>query len=48
MSELVEDDAGTTEIEIGMRVEAQFDEVEEGFTMPRFRIVANDPPKKTE
>lgn len=48
ISELVEDDAGATEIEIGMRVEARFDEVEEGFTMPRFQIVENDPPKKTE
>ena len=48
ISELVEDDAGTTEIEIGMRVEAQFDEVEERFTMPRFRIVSNEPSKETE
>jgi uncharacterized OB-fold protein/acyl dehydratase len=44
ISELVEDDAGAGEIKIGMRVEVQFDEVEEGFTMPRFRIVAHDSP----
>jgi uncharacterized OB-fold protein len=42
ISELVEDDRGAGEIEIGMRVEVQFDEVEEAFTMPRFRIVAHD------
>jgi uncharacterized OB-fold protein len=52
VSELVEDDSDGAEIEIGMRVEAQFDEVEEGFTMPRFRIVAqdspNDRPNETE
>jgi uncharacterized OB-fold protein len=40
VSELADHDTG--DIEIGMRVEAQFDEVEDGFTMPRFRIVAHD------
>jgi uncharacterized OB-fold protein/acyl dehydratase len=40
VSELVDHDAV---IEIGQRVEVQFDEVEEGFTMPRFRIVAEAP-----
>ena len=44
ISELVEDDPGAGQIKIGMRVEVQFDEVEEGFTMPRFRIVASDSP----
>jgi uncharacterized OB-fold protein len=42
ISELVEDDPGAGQIKIGMRVEVQFYEVEEGFTMPRFRIVASD------
>jgi hypothetical protein len=42
ISELVEDDSREGGIEIGMRVEVQFDEVEEDFTMPRFRIVADD------
>ena len=42
ISELVEDDSREGRIEIGMRVEVQFDEVEEDFTMPRFRIVADD------
>ena len=42
VSELVEDKTWGAEIEIGMRVEVQFDEVEDGFIMPRFRIVTHD------
>ena len=45
VSELVDRDA---EIEIGMRVEVRFDEVEEGFTMPRFQIVSDDRPETKE
>lgn len=48
VSELVERDAAGVRIEIGMRVEVQFDEVEEGFTMPRFRIVDRDRANRTE
>lgn len=40
ISELAAEDAQRAEkIEIGMRVEVQFDELEERLTMPRFRIV---------
>ena len=35
ISELADHDA---EIEIGMRVEVQFDEIEEQLTIPRFKI----------
>lgn len=38
ISELVEGQTDE-ELEIGLRVEVQFDEVEEGLTLPRFRIV---------
>jgi uncharacterized OB-fold protein/acyl dehydratase len=48
VSELTTPDAGRDDIAIGMRVEVQFDEVEEGFTMPRFRIVAPDKTTGTE
>ncbi len=39
VSELVDHDV---EIEIGMRVEVQFDRVEKDLTLPRFRIIASD------
>lgn len=48
ISELVENDTQETEIEIGMRVEVQFDEVEDGFIMPRFRIVRHERTNRTE
>ena len=41
-------DTSAAEIEIGMRVEVQFDEVEESFIMPRFRIVAQNRTNGTE
>jgi len=40
VSELVDHDC---EIEIGLRVEVQFDEVEDGLTLPRFRIAHEAP-----
>lgn len=39
VSELVPEDAAREDLAIGMRVAVRFDEVEEAFTMPRFRIV---------
>jgi len=39
VSELASEDATRTDLAIGMRVEVQFDEVEDEFVMPRFRIV---------
>jgi uncharacterized OB-fold protein/acyl dehydratase len=52
VSELAGHDTNTNTsvaaIEIGMRVEVQFDEVEEGFIMPRFRIVAQNRTNGTE
>jgi uncharacterized OB-fold protein len=45
ISELTDHDAS---IEIGQRVEVQFDEVEEGFTMPRFRIVEHSRPNESQ
>lgn len=50
VSELADTNTNTSvaEIEIGMRVEVQFDEVEENFIMPRFRTVAQNRTNGTE
>lgn len=49
ISEWVARDGEESRIEIGMRVEVQFDEVEEGFRLPRFRIVPSiDSRKRSE
>lgn len=48
ISELVEENRQMSQITIGMRVEVQFDEVEEGFIMPRFRIIQHDQPDGTD
>jgi hypothetical protein len=45
VSELVPEDAARSDLAIGMRVAVRFDEVEEGFTMPRFRIVDDETEK---
>lgn len=45
VSELVPEDAARSDLAIGMRVAVRFDEVEAGFTMPRFRIVGDETEK---
>jgi uncharacterized OB-fold protein len=48
ISELVVEEGEDASLEIGMRVEVQFDEVEEELTLPRFRIATDARVSKTE